>query len=254
MLVMDAPRLRPGGRVAIPLGGSPSTPTSRSPVTIPYLLDLIGVSVFAISGALAAGRKSLDLLGVVVIAVVTAIGGGTLRDLLLDRHPIFWIADPAYVVVIAASALATVAWTRRFHPPVNTLVIADALGLAMFSVAGAAVAQGAGLSAPIVVIMGTMTGTAGGMLRDVLTNEIPMILRPDMELYATAAIAGIALYLVLEAAGIPRVPAALAGMTAIAGLRFAAIRGNLKLPVFSLPPEKGEDDTARPHPTDAPRP
>ncbi|HST59259.1 MAG TPA: trimeric intracellular cation channel family protein [Longimicrobium sp.] len=210
-------------------------------MTIPYLLDLIGVSVFAISGALAAGRKSLDLLGVVVIAVVTAIGGGTLRDLLLDRHPIFWIADPAYVVVIAATALATVAWTRRFRPPVNTLVIADALGLAMFSVAGAAVAQGAGLSAPIVIIMGTMTGTAGGMLRDVLTNEIPMILRPEMELYATAAIAGIGLYLVLESAGVPRVPAALAGMTAIAGLRFAAIRGNLKLPVFSLPPEKGED-------------
>lgn len=206
-----------------------------------YLLDLVAVSVFAISGALAAGRKSLDLLGVVVIAVVTAVGGGTLRDLLLDRHPIFWIADPLYVIVITAAALATVAWSRRLRPPVNTLVIADALGLALYSIIGAQIAQQAGLSAPIVVIMGTMTGTAGGMIRDVLTGEIPMILRPVMELYATAAIAGIALYLALEAVGVPRPPAALAGMVFIAALRFAAILRNLKLPVFSIPPEMGDE-------------
>lgn len=193
--------------------------------------------VFTISGALAAGRKSLDLLGVVVIAVVTAIGGGTLRDLLLDRHPIFWIDDPVYIAVIAAAALATVAWTRRFHPPDRMLLIADALGLALFSVAGAQIAQGAGLSPVIVVIMGTMTGTAGGMIRDVLTAEIPLILRPEMQLYATASIAGIALYLVLEAVGLPRAPASYAGMAAVAALRFAAILINLKLPVFSLPPE-----------------
>lgn len=222
-----------------------------------YLLDLVGVGVFAISGALAAGRKSLDLLGVVVIAVVTAIGGGTLRDLLLDRHPIFWIADPLYVVVIACAALATVAWTRRFRPPVNTLVIADALGLALFSVAGAQIAQDAGVSPVIVVIMGTMTGTAGGMIRDVLTNEIPMILRPSMELYATAAIAGITLYLALQAIGLARAPAGMAGMAFVAALRFAAIHGNLKLPVFSLPPEKpaadepGAPGSASPFPADA---
>lgn len=211
-------------------------------MTIPYLLDLLGVSVFAISGALAAGRKSLDLLGVVVIAVVTAIGGGTLRDLLLDRHPIFWIADPVYVGVIAGAAMATVAWTRRFHPPEKMLLIADALGLALFSVAGAQIAQAAGVPPVIAVIMGAMTGTAGGMLRDVLTNEIPVILRPDTELYATAAIAGITLYLVLEWMGVPRGPAALAGMAAVAGLRFTAILGRLRLPVFSLPPEKAADD------------
>lgn len=223
----------------------PFTPALRSAVIL-YLLDLIGVGVFAVSGALAAGRKSLDLLGVVVIAVVTAVGGGTLRDLLLDRHPIFWIDDPLYVVVIAGAALATVAWTRRLRPPVNTLVIADALGLALFSISGAQIAEQAGLSPPIVVIMGTMTGTAGGMIRDVLTNEIPMILRPEMELYATAAIAGITLYLALEAVGVPRAPAAVAGMVFIAALRFAAILRNLKLPVFSLPPEKD-----RPAPADA---
>jgi len=210
-------------------------------VTILYLLDLLGVGVFAVSGALAAGRKSLDLLGVVVIAVVTAIGGGTLRDLLLDRHPIFWIADPLYIVVITGAALFTVAWTRRFRPPEKTLLIADALGLALFSIAGAQVAQQAGLSPVIVIIMGAITGTAGGMIRDVLTNEIPLILRPQTELYATAAIAGIALYLAMEAVGFPRAPASLAGMVAIAALRFAAILTRLKLPVFSLPPEKAAE-------------
>jgi uncharacterized membrane protein YeiH len=205
---------------------------------IPYLLDLVGVGVFAVSGALAAGRKSLDLLGVVVIAVVTAIGGGTLRDLLLDRHPIFWIADPLYLAVIAGAAMATVAWTRRFRPPEKTLQMADALGLALFSVMGAQIAQDAGVPPVIAILMGTMTGTAGGMIRDVLTAEIPLILRPVTGLYATAAIAGTSLYLVLEWMGVPRPPAALAGMAAIAALRVAAILGNLTLPVFSLPPEK----------------
>lgn len=214
---------------------------------IPYSLDLIGVGVFAISGALAAGRKSLDLLGVVVIAVVTAVGGGTVRDLLLDRHPIFWIADPAYIVVITTCALATVAWTRRLRPPHNTLLIADALGLALFSIAGAQVAQAAGLSAPLVVMMGAITGTAGGIVRDVLTNEIPLILRPAMDLYATAAMAGIGLYLGLQALGAPRQPAALAGMTAIAVLRLIAIHRGLRLPVFSLPPDV-RDEPGPPRP------
>jgi uncharacterized membrane protein YeiH len=211
---------------------------------IPYYLDLLGVFVFAISGALAAGRKSLDLLGVVVIAVVTAVGGGTVRDLLLDRHPIFWISDPAYIVVITVAALATVAWTRRFRPPHDTLLIADALGLALFAVAGAQVAQDAGLSAPLVVAMGAITGTAGGMVRDVLTNEIPLILRPAMDLYATAAMAGIGLYLALEAIGAPRAPAAITGMVAIALLRFAAIHRGLRLPVFSLPPDVRDEPDA----------
>jgi uncharacterized membrane protein YeiH len=156
-----------------------------------YLLDLLGVAVFAVSGALAAGRKGLDMLGVIVIAVVTAVGGGTLRDLLLDRHPIFWIADPTYLVVISVSALLTLSYVRRRPPPGNSLLIADALGLALFTIMGAQIAEGAGLSPIIIVLMGTMTGVAGGVLRDVLSAEVPFILRRD--LYATAAIAGASL-------------------------------------------------------------
>ena len=200
---------------------------------IPDLLDFAGVAVYAVSGALAAGRKHLDLIGVVVIASVTAIGGGTVRDLLLDRHPVFWIARPAYLYVIIVAALATVAWAHRFRPPELSLAIADALGLALFTVSGAQIAEARGLSGVVVVLMGALTGVAGGVLRDVLSAEIPMILRKG-QLYATAAIAGAAFYLLLQSF-IDRTTAALVAMVFIAALRIAAIVWDLTLPVFRVP-------------------
>src|SRR6185312_14292559 len=127
-----------------------------------HTLDLIGVAVFAVSGALAAGRKHLDLLGVIVLGLVTAIGGGTIRDVLLDRHPLFWLADPAYLIVIVSSALVTVAYARWRRPPEVTLLYADAIGLAMFSIAGAQIAERSGLPAVACVLLGTITGSAGG--------------------------------------------------------------------------------------------
>src|SRR5687768_18180403 len=108
------------------------------------LLQFLGIAVFAMSGALSAGRKRMDVLGVVVIAMVTAIGGGTLRDLLLDRHPAFWIARPEFLVVIAIAALLTVPYTRFAKPPDKFLQVADALGLALFSISGAGIALDAG--------------------------------------------------------------------------------------------------------------
>ncbi|HKY89597.1 MAG TPA: trimeric intracellular cation channel family protein [Nevskiaceae bacterium] len=196
-------------------------------------LDYVGVAVFAISGALAAGRKSLDLLGVVVIAMVTAIGGGTLRDLLMDRHPVFWIARPEFLAIIAIAALLTVPYTRFARPPDKILQVADALGLALFSISGARIAQDAGHPGLIVVVMGTITGVFGGVLRDVLVAEIPMILRRG-NIYATAAIAGCSLYVLLQMAGFERNLCVAAGMATIALLRLAAIVYNLQLPVFSL--------------------
>src|SRR5258708_15011592 len=103
---------------------------------LPYLIDLIAVGVFAVSGCLAAGRKSLDLVGVFVIAVVTAVGGGTLRDLLLDRHPIFWIDDANFLYVIAAAVIVTLLYVRFRPPPDQILRIADAIGLAVFAIVG----------------------------------------------------------------------------------------------------------------------
>lgn len=198
-----------------------------------YLLDLLGVAVFAVSGALAAGRKRLDLLGVVVLALVTAIGGGTTRDLLLDRHPIFWLADPSYLVVITAAALGTVVMARRRRPPESLLLYADAAGLALFSVAGAQIAERAGLPPLAGVVLGTVTGAAGGAIRDVLSAEIPLVLRRG-NLYASAAIAGTTVYFILTALGADRTVATWAGMSVVAGVRVLAIRKGLALPEFRL--------------------
>ncbi len=203
-----------------------------TPSTLLQLLDFAGVAVFAISGALAAGRKSLDLLGVVVIAIVTSIGGGTLRDLLLDRTA-FWIVDPRYLVTIITAALFTVVYVRYRRPPDKALQLADALGLALFSISGAQIAEASGAGGLIAVFMGTITGVFGGVLRDVLCAEIPMILRKG-NIYATAAITGTSAYVALQDAGVARTVAAGAGMAVIAALRLAAIVWNLSLPVFSL--------------------
>jgi uncharacterized membrane protein YeiH len=206
---------------------------------IVQILDLLGVAVFAVSGALAAGRKRLDLLGVVVIATVTAIGGGTTRDVLLDRRP-FWVDDPGYLVATVVAAGLTILWVRRWDPPHQALEGADALGLGFFVIGGAQIAQSIGLHSIIVVLMGTITGTVGGVIRDILTNEIPMVLRKG-ELYATAAILGCALYLLLGAAGVGTTPAALAGMTGTVLLRIASLRWGLQLPVFSFEERDGDE-------------
>lgn len=195
-----------------------------------YFFDLAGVAVFAVSGVLAARDRGLDLVGVIVIAAITAIGGGTLRDLLLNRHPIFWITDAQYLTVIIASAVLTVAYVRVRPPPEKAILVADAVGLGLFALSGAQVAEAAQYSAIIVVLMGTMTGVAGGVLRDVITAQVPLILRRDI--YATAAIVGIALYLLLQAFGLQRSAAFGAGMAMVIVLRLLAIRWGLQLPIF----------------------
>jgi uncharacterized membrane protein YeiH len=198
-----------------------------------YIAGLLGVAVFAVSGALTAGRKNFDLLGVVVIAFVTAVGGGTIRDLLLDQNPIFWIRDTTYVYVVLGASAATLIYVRFSRPPQISLLIADALGLALFTIGGAQIAEAQGLPAVIVIFMATMTGAMGGVIRDILCGEIPMLIRPS-ELYATTAIVGAAVYLVLQELGVAVSIAALAGMASVAVLRIAAIIWKWRLPVFSV--------------------
>jgi uncharacterized membrane protein YeiH len=201
-----------------------------------YVIDLLGVAVFAISGVLAAGRKGLDLLGVGVVAIVTAIGGGTLRDLLLDRHPIFWIADPTYLWVIAGATALTLAYVRFWLASRRALLIADAFGLAFFTISGVQITLMTGHPALIALAMGTITGVAGGVLRDILTREIPLILRPG-RLYATAAIAGAIVYLLLAQTAMPPEAAALAAMGVMASLRLVAIAYGLTLPAVDVSDE-----------------
>lgn len=195
-----------------------------------YLLDLIGVAVFAVSGALAGGRKGMDWLGVFTLAMVTAVGGGTLRDLLVGREMVFWVADPAYLAVIAAATLLTILGARFGRYPGPTLRIADAFGLGLFAISGAQVAEAAGLSPVLVITMGAITGSAGGLVRDVLRAEIPLVLRK--EIYATAAIVGVSSYLALSAWGLPQDFAAIAGALIVIAIRLAAISRGLHLPGF----------------------
>ena len=198
-------------------------------------LDLAGVAANAIAGALVAGRRQFDWLGVAVVAGVTAIGGGTVRDLLLDR-PVFWIANPAYLQAALAATAFTLLYARRGRIPERVLEAADALGLALFGIAGARIAMGLGHEGLIAVVMGVITGAFGGLLRDVVCNDIPMIFRQG-QFYATAVIAGCSLYVGLVSWGVDAGPAAAAGMLAILALRVAAIVWNLRLQVFRLPPE-----------------
>lgn len=197
------------------------------------IFTLVGVAVFAASGALAGARKSLDPVGVLVLAIVTATGGGTLRDVLMDRHPIFWIASPWFIGVSALSALATWFWVGKLPPPDKALQYADALGLAFFSIAGAQIAEAGGLSPFAATIMGAITGCAGGLIRDVLVAEVPLIFRRS-ELYVTACLFGLVLYFGLVSFGVPAQFASVAGMVAIAVLRAASIHWGIMLPASKV--------------------
>lgn len=195
-----------------------------------YLMDLFGVAVFAMSGTLAAGRKDMDLFGAVVVAVVTAIGGGTVRDVLLDNHPVFWIQDPTYLIVILAAAAGAFVYVRLRRPPGAALLIADAFGLAIFTFIGAHTAYEADVAGVVVILMGVITGAAGGVMRDVLCAEVPLILRRDV--YATAALAGATIYVLLRELDASGPLVALLSVGAVFGLRLAAIRLGLNVPRF----------------------
>lgn len=201
------------------------------------LFTLAGVAVFAASGALAAAKRSLDPVGVLVLALVTATGGGTLRDVLMNRHPIFWIDDPSFIVASALAALLTWLWIRKFPPPERALAYADAIGLAFFSIAGARIAEAAALGPFVATIMGAITGCAGGLIRDVLVAEVPLVFRQS-ELYVTACMAGIILYFGLERAGMASEWASAAGIATIAIVRVISIIWNITLPVVKLPMDR----------------
>jgi len=208
-------------------------------MSVLYVLDLFGVVVFAVTGALAAGRKRMDVFGMTVLALATALGGGTARDLVLGAQPVFWVADPLYVAVGASAALLTFTVARLWRLPPRLLLVGDAFGLAVFTVIGAGKALAMDVSPLICILMGVMTGTVGGMIRDILSGEIPLILR--REIYATASLSGAVVYVVL-AVFVPHTwIAAAAGVAVVLAMRLAAIRWDLSLPTF-LPTGEGEQN------------
>ncbi|MCO4799039.1 MAG: trimeric intracellular cation channel family protein [Colwelliaceae bacterium] len=197
-----------------------------------YWLDLFGVIVFALSGALMAGRYKLDPFGVVVLAAVTAIGGGTIRDVILGTT-VFWVANPVYIFVILFTAILTIILIRRpKRIPKRFLLIADAFGLALFAVLGTQKALDLGVSTSVAVVMGIITGCAGGMIRDVLCNVIPMILR--QEIYALAAMLGGCLFIIFNSLGLSENVSTVCAIIGALKLRLAAIYWQVSLPAFHI--------------------
>jgi uncharacterized membrane protein YeiH len=198
-----------------------------------YYFDLFGTAVFAFSGVLVAGRLRMDAIGVIVLAAVTAVGGGTIRDLLIGARPIFWIQDTTYLWVILGTA-AFGMWLARVprRLPWYVLPVADAFGLALFVVIGAKKALLFGTSGMVAVVMGVITGVAGGLIRDVLAREIPMVLQK--EIYATACIFGGVLYTVSLSLELAHIPAMLISMLGVLLVRITAIFRHLSLPSFAL--------------------
>lgn len=193
-----------------------------------HLLDLCAVAVCAITATLEAHRRDLDLFGVAVIAVIAGIGGGTVRDILLGRLPVYWVHDPIYVVVGIAAAIATFYLGRRLPIPRNFFLLPDAIGLALFTVIGTSVAMGLQVHWFIAALMGVITGVFGGVIRDILCNEVPLIFRTDI--YATAALLGALLLIALDRLGLAHGAAILCAMLATVALRLAAIRWHIHLP------------------------
>lgn len=201
-------------------------------------IDLVGVAFFAVAGALAAGRKHMDLFGVVVVGCVTAIGGGTLRDVLLGSYPVFWIAVPQYFMVAALAAAGTFFLARRYPPPPRMMMYADAAGLAVFTLIGFQKGFMITQSYSIGIIMGVMTGVAGGIIRDVLCDEIPLIFR--REIYASSSLFGAILLAIASRFYEGNIVAVSISVFSILAIRLAAIRWNLSMPVFALDDEGRE--------------
>ena len=203
-------------------------------------LDWLGVVVFAVSGALVASRKQMDVAGFALLGTVTGIGGGTLRDLLLGQAPVFWVREPAYLIVcVIVSGLVFV----TAHIPQSRyrmLLWFDALGLALFAVAGAERALLAGSGPVVAVAMGVITATFGGIIRDVLGNESPVVL--SREVYVTAALAGASVLVVLSALGFGRESALSAGLLTGLVVRGMALRRGWSLPRYRARPGHRRDE------------
>ncbi|WP_419895919.1 trimeric intracellular cation channel family protein [Roseomonas sp. USHLN139] len=199
-------------------------------------LNWIGSATFAASGALVASRKQLDPVGFVLIAATTAFGGGTLRDLLLGR-PVAWLGTPGLVLLAALVALLVFFAAHRLEKRFAVLLWADAVGMALFAVLGAEAALAEGASPWAAILMGMITATFGGALRDVICGEMPLILRK--EIYATAAALGAALFVALTGLALDRGTAVCAGMAAAFAVRAAALLRGWSLPAYR--PRPGRD-------------
>jgi uncharacterized membrane protein YeiH len=192
------------------------------------VLEFVAVVTAAVYGSSLAIRKGMDLVGVACVSLACSFGGGTLRDLFLGRHPLFWMANDHYVAVVLAIALLAARAPQPLKRLQPILPVSDAIGLGLFAVLGAQAARECGGSYLVAAIFGVITGNFGGVIGDVLCNEIPAIFRPA-PLYATCAFTGAWVYLLAGHFGLPSVVAAPLGVLAGAGMRLWALRFNITL-------------------------
>lgn len=206
-------------------------------MTLALTLDYTSALVFALTGALAASRAQLDIVGFVFFAALTAVGGGTLRDLLLDRDPIFWIADATPLAVATGAAVLVFFTAHLMESRLKWLIWLDAGALAVAVAAGVSVARSMEVSTGVVLVMGVATGTFGGLMRDVVANEVPLVLKQG-ELYVTAAFAGAGAALLASLLAADPIWPTLACIVTTFGLRAGSLLFGWSLPVYRSTPPK----------------
>lgn len=193
-----------------------------------YILDIIGTFAFAISGALVASKKDFDLFGVIIIAFVTAVGGGMTRDVLINAHPINWIGDLNYIWTILAAVVFTFLFKSKIAPLSKTMFLFDTIGIGVFTLLGTQKGLSYDLHPFIAVVMGMVSSVIGGVIRDVLTNEVPLIFKK--EIYASACLAGGSVYLITNYLQLPENLQFIATVLTVIIIRILAVKFHLQLP------------------------
>ena len=200
------------------------------------VLDWLGIVAFTVTGGLVAARNQMDAVGFVMLGTVTGIGGGTIRDVLLNVHPILWVEHPEYLAVCIAVSLVIYFTAQRVHSRMRLILWVDAIGLALFATVGAERATSVGASPLVAIVMGAITACFGGIIRDLLGQTRSIIF--SYEIYVTAAMGAAAVFAVLHALQMPREIAVIAGVTAGFGLRAGALLWGWSLPHHrSRPPD-----------------
>ena len=197
-----------------------------------YFLEQFAISVAAITGVLAARGKAVDLFGVLVLALVTAFGGGTIRDVLLGNRPLFWMADQSFILNAVTTAVIMFYLVRYHELPMTVLMVADAFALALFTMIGTRKGVAFPVAPAIAVMLGVTTGVAGGILRDLLIGEIPLVFRREIYLYATAAFGGALAFVLLHQYSVDAKTNAIVSTLVTLLLRLAGIKWRIRLPMF----------------------
>jgi len=208
--------------------------------SVANIIDILGTIAFAISGVITATKKRMDLFGILIIATVTSVGGGTLRDLLIGKSPVSWLLNTTFVYTILVTTVVGVIFRKQLHYVRKSLFLFDTIGIALYTITGTQMGILIDLHPAICVALGTITACFGGVIRDILCNEIPVIFRK--EIYASACILGGSVYIGLIKLGFaPGVTAIIAGLTIIV-VRTLAVVYELQLPSIYTKAERGQND------------